>query len=91
MPFFYCEFFVTATGMQNEPINEKMFVQLVTEASSSIVAVAPSEKTLRSIYYMATGESGGELSLEQYVTLLNNMLENYNFDRRGLAHDLHRN
>lgn len=90
VPFFYCEFFITATGVQNGPISEQMFVQLVSEASSSIVAVAPSEKTLRSIYYMAVGEGGGELSLEQYVMLLSNMLDNYNFDKRGLAHDLRR-
>lgn len=71
VPFYFCEFFVNErlTELRGQPINEQLFVEIVSEASSSFVAVPPSEKTIKSIYFLATGGST-ELDLEHYVMLM---------------------
>ena len=84
MPFYYCEFFISAVGLENGPINLQAFVSLTTKASAMIVAVPPSEKTLMSIFYLAVGQNS-ELDLSQYVMLMGNIFENFSFDKRGLA------
>lgn len=30
VPFYFCEFYVSAVGLENSPINEQAFVQLAT-------------------------------------------------------------
>jgi hypothetical protein len=86
VPFYYCEYFVSQRlgNLGNTPINEQLFVDIITEASGSFVAVSPSEKTIKSIFHLATG-GATDLTLEQYVMLMGNIFENYSFDKRGLA------
>jgi hypothetical protein len=57
VPFYFCEYFVGAVGLENKPIDLPKFVSLATQASATIVAVPPSEKTLISIFYLAVGEN----------------------------------
>jgi hypothetical protein len=85
VPFYYCEYYISAVGLENQSIDIQSFVNLATKASSMIVAVPPSEKTLMSIFYLAAGSNATHMDLEQYVMLMGNIFENFSFDKRGLA------
>jgi hypothetical protein len=62
-----------------------LFTRLVNDAASAIVAVPPSDKTIKSIFFLATGNGEAALNIEEYVMLMGNIFENFSFDRRGLA------
>ena len=85
VPFYYCEYYISAVGLENQPIDLQTFINLATKASKMIVAVPPSEKTLMSIFYLAAGSNATHMELEQYVILMGNIFENFSFDKRGLA------
>lgn len=76
---------MNVTGLKDQIINMEMFLQVIKDASTSIVAVGPSEKTTKSIFYLANGGAEGVMNIEQYVMLMGTIFENFNFDRRGLA------
>ena len=74
VPFYFCEYYVNVTGLATQKhISLDLFVRLVNDASSAIVSVAPSEKTSRSIFYLATGGGDGALNIEEYVMLMGNI------------------
>jgi hypothetical protein len=85
VPFYFCEYYVNVTGLKDQVINLDLFLQVIKDASTSVVAVGPSEKTARSLFYLANGSADIVMSVEQYVMLMGSIFENYRFDRRGLA------
>jgi hypothetical protein len=89
VPFYFCEYFIGAVGLENGPIDMPTFVGLTTKASAMIVAVPPAEKTLMSIFYLATSPQATQMDLDQYVMLMGNIFENFSFDKRGLARGAH--
>ena len=46
---------MNVTGLKDQVINLELFLQVVRDATISVVAIGPSEKTVRSIFYIATG------------------------------------
>lgn len=70
MPFYFCEFYVNVTGLREQLIDLQMFMQVIKDATTSVVAVGPSEKTVRSIFYLAAGSGDGTLNIEEYVRLM---------------------
>ena len=71
--------------MKDQRIDSELFFQVVKDASTSVVSVGPSEKTARSIFYLANGSADNVMNIEQYVMLMGTIFENFKFDRRGLA------
>ncbi len=89
MPFYFCEFYVNVTGLKGQTIDKDLFMQVVKDATTAIVAVGPSDKTAKSVFYLAAGSGGAVMSIESYVMLMASIFENFRFDRRGLGRSSH--
>ena len=85
VPFYFCEYYINVTGLREQAISMEIFLQAIRDSSISVVAVGPSEKTARSIFYIANGGPEGVMNAEQYIMLMGSIFENFTFDRRGLA------
>lgn len=64
VPFYFCEFYVNVTGLRDQAINLQLFLQVIKDATTSVVAVGPSEKTAKSIFYLAAGNGDNVLNIE---------------------------
>lgn len=42
LPFYFCEYYVNVTGLKDQRIDLELFLQVVKDASTSVVAVGPS-------------------------------------------------
>ena len=85
VPFYFCEYYVNVTGLKDQRIDLELFLQVVKDASTSVVSVGPTEKTARSIFHLANGNADTVMNIEQYVMLMGTIFENFKFDGRGLA------
>lgn len=63
VPFYFCEFYVNVTGLKGQNINQELFLQVVKDATTAIVAVGPSEKTSKSLFYLAAGNGDEVLDI----------------------------
>ena len=61
---------MNVTGLKDQVINLELFLQVVRDATISVVSIGPSEKTVRSIFYIATGGPDAVMNIEQYIMLM---------------------
>ena len=56
---------MSVTGLAGQgTIDLELFVKLINDAASAVVAVPPSSKTIRSVFHLATGGIDGALNVE---------------------------
>ena len=49
--------------LKGQNINQEFFLQVVKDAATAIVAVGPSEKTSKSLFYLAAGNGDEVLDI----------------------------